>query len=195
MPILEICKAATWSNPLTSVKDYALDMAARADAKFRRQYYSHCSTNVTGTPHSHHPEDTDTFSKKNTDSNCGSLRCSSQCGSHNLPYIPGFQSPPQHWLWIVGELIEADGSPALYALVWEHEVAQDICIVPKDTVVQRNSSSACIRHVWTNSGIHPDYSILKNHSYWMGSNHSFLAPVDLSWNVFYVRFSFTVRLG
>lgn len=36
VPVSEICKAVTWSNPLTFVKLYALDMGARMDAKFGR---------------------------------------------------------------------------------------------------------------------------------------------------------------
>lgn len=36
MPVPEIWRADMWSNPLTFVKHYALDMLARADAKFRR---------------------------------------------------------------------------------------------------------------------------------------------------------------
>lgn len=36
MPVAETCKATTWRNSVTFIKHYALDMASRANARFRR---------------------------------------------------------------------------------------------------------------------------------------------------------------
>lgn len=42
IPVSEICKTNTWSNPLTSIKHYAWDMEARSDAKFGKIVFNHC---------------------------------------------------------------------------------------------------------------------------------------------------------
>lgn len=124
VPVAEICKATPWSNPLTFVKQYTFEMAARADSKFRRVVLlSICLISCDSSiPPSHCLPVT--YSGIHTDSssknkellpycNCSASGCCSQYGCYNPPSVPTFRVLSEHRLWNARELREGCIQPTV----------------------------------------------------------------------------------